>query len=747
VTLCPEECECGVVGYCVECHSLSVNPIPLIHLTDVQELLLQRNNITLLEKDSFVSMTEVDILHIYKCGLRKIELGAFNGLTKLTELFLNGNEISELLTGTFENMSSLEYLDLRYNKIEHLDSAAFSGLGAFSGLTKLTSLLIAGNEISEILPGTFENLSSLEYLDLSDNKIEHLNSAVFSGLGAFSGLTKLTRLSIMSNNISDILPGTFENMSSLKHLDLRYNNLRLLDSAVFSGLVNLKNVDLSANKLQYLHPDAFLGSPNIKRLYIKENVALQIPTARNVIKSHSLSFLDIASCNVSSLSVETFANVSALNLLDLSDNNLRNVDINILRALPELSKLYLYGNRLECDCQLQEVWKWCEESNIQTVRWENVPECDTPSEVEGMGWSVLEKGQCLDGNIQYFGDYENTSYSDTDSGEQEYEYEYRQGYDDDEFFKRYQLPVYAIPFTLGTTCNVIILIIIIWNKDMRTVPNMVILNLAISDIIYLTVLFSEACANRLTGTWQYDGFMCMFVPFCRRMSVGLSAYSVALYSFQRYRVIVSPLQVRVSSQSKWRGIVATFCGVWTVAALFAFPSALSRTLRYEFFKVDHKTYYQNVVIFELLVSCVLPLCVIAFSYIMSARHLAESSRAISEGTQNPQLKTRRNAAKIVVGLTVVFVISYVPYHVFWTYFICSKNYIVSYNINNSFYSSNYKVRCTYLISNCFLSINPCLNPVALFCTSSHFRQHLKRYLTCFCKTSSPSTDFELARRN
>jgi len=131
--------------------------------------------------------------------------------------------------------------------------------------------------------------------------------------------------------------------------------------------------------------------------------------------------------------------------------------------------------------------------------------------------------------------------------------------------------------------------------------------------------------------------------------------------------------VRVSSQPKWRGIEATFCGVWTVAALFAVPSALSKYLCDEVFNVGHTMYYQHVVIFELLVSCVLPLCVIAFSCIMTARHLAENSRSISEGTQNPQLKTSRNAAKIVVGLTVVFVISYVPYHVFWTYFICSKN--------------------------------------------------------------------------
>jgi len=142
-----------------------------------------------------------------------------------------------------------------------------------------------------------------------------------------------------------------------------------------------------------------------------------------------------------------------------------------------------------------------------------------------------------------------------------------------------------------------------------------------------------------------------------------------------------------------------------------------------------------VVIFELLASCV-PLCVIALTYIMSARHLVESSRSISERTQNSHLKTRRNTAKIVVGLTVVFLVSYVPYHVFWTYIIWSQNNEFLFEYTNSYvFRSNSGMQ--YLISTGLLLINSCLNPVALFCTSSPFRQHLKRFLTCFFKTNSP----------
>jgi len=216
------------------------------------------------------------------------------------------------------------------------------------------------------------------------------------------------------------------------------------------------------------------------------------------------------------------------------------------------------------------------------------------------------------------------------------------------FIMQYQVPIYAFPFIIGTTGNIILLVIIICNKDIRTVPNMYILNLASSDVIYLTVFFSEAYANRINHTWLNNEFLCVYVPFSRRMSVGLSAYSVALYSFQRYSVIVRPFQVHVSSQPKWRCIVATFCGVWLVAALFAVPSTLSKYLCQVNILVSSITYNQHVVIFELLVSCILPLTVITFSYIKIVRHLVENSRALSEGIQYTQMETRRNAAKIVL---------------------------------------------------------------------------------------------------
>ena len=428
---------CDTGGHYVSCYNTSLTDLPSKHFTDVRALEI-KYNITLLVKDSFVSLNELEILYIRKCELRTVELGAFNGLIKLRYLIMSSNKIGEILPGTFENMSNLEYLDISYNKIKDLNSTMFSGLEAFNGFTKLTHLLIWGNKITEIRSGTFNNMRCLEYLDLSNNRIEHL------------------------------------------------------DSAVFSGLVNLKYVNLKANKLGYRHPHTFLAILNIIRLCAKKNDIPIIANHRQFINTNDLSQPDRTSCNINSLSVETFANVSALETLDLSYNNLTSIDINILRSLPKLSAMYLHDNPLHCDCQLKELWRWYQDHNIRRDSVEGYWVCLTPN--LGVVWRVLDEIQCPQDNM---------------SNNVEYKEELDKN-PDEELQTKYQDSILIILATLffsllifGTNANVILMIIITCNKDMRTVPNMYILNLAISDIILLTAVIIDYILSLLVRFGLY----------------------------------------------------------------------------------------------------------------------------------------------------------------------------------------------------------------------------------------------------
>jgi hypothetical protein len=583
-------------------------------------------------------------------------------------------------------------------------------------LTHVQGLVLNGNNITSLEKDIFfsEGLTELNNLALDSCELQTIE------VGAFNGLTKLTSLSMKVNQIKEITRHTFEKLSSLEYLYLQSNKIEHLEIDAFSGLVNLQRIYLDFNKLLKLHPNLFVVLPKLERLNLLGNRDLQIPTDSHFISSHSLKILVMSLCNVPSVSVETFANVSALETLDLGHNNLRSIDINILKALPKLSELYLDLNPLQCDCQLKEVWRWCQDHNIKTR--------------QKMQGCVLEELQCLQDNT---------------SNTEEYEQKHKHLEEFEQISKiilavknNVIKPLIIFLIIFGTTCNVIILIIIICNKDMRNVPNMYIFNLAVADMIVLI------CIIIFTTVSEYSLFGTVFPLFFYRFSVDLSAYSVALLSIQRYRITVNPFHVRISSQPTWRGAVATICGVWVVAAFFAIPSTPFKFPYLEpSFVPYYIAYYKRVVAYELLVSCVFPLFVIAFSYIMTARYLVKSSFANYEETQNPQLYTRKNAAKIVLGLTVVFLISYGPMHIAWAYFIFKID--VKFNQQNDpvVWHEEFYIFYIILLAIVLLLVNSCLNPVAIFCTSSQFRKHLKRCLCCCCKTNSTSTDIELARRN
>lgn len=168
-----------------------------------------------------------------------------------------------------------------------------------------------------------------------------------------------------------------------------------------------------------------------------------------------------------------------------------------------------------------------------------------------------------------------------------------------------------------------------------------------------------------------------------------------------------------------------------MAALFAFPTAMVKNKCKRRPLSEFDTYFRLTSLFELLMSCVLPLCVIIFSYCLMSRHLMQNSFSTFGMAQNPQIKKRRNAAKVVLGLTIVFVISYVPSHFLSAfsvfYYKTSERNFVRYSI------------LPFLngMSLCFLCLNSCFNPVALFFTSPAVRMHLKRYLTCCCTNKFP----------
>jgi hypothetical protein len=100
-------------------------------------------------------------------------------------------------------------------------------------------------------------------------------------------------------------------------------------------------------------------------------------------------------------------------------------------------------------------------------------------------------------------------------------------------------------------------------------------------------------------------------------------------------------------------------------------------------------------------------------YSLTARQLL-----ITAGRLETEAKACKTLAKMVLGLTVVFFVSFVPYHIVWLVILWD---IIPYGIGMSYLG---------FTSSCLLAFNSCFNPVALCCTSVTFRKQFKHYLLC-----------------
>ena len=86
--------------------------------------------------------------------------------------------------------------------------------------------------------------------------------------------------------------------------------------------------------------------------------------------------------------------------------------------------------------------------------------------------------------------------------------------------------------------------------------------------------------------------------------------------------------------------------------------------------------------------------------------------------------------KMILSLVVLFAVCFFPNHVFFIWFHFDPNSHDSYNL---FW------HCFRIVGFCLSFINSCINPIALYIVSAHYRKHFNRILCCCREESSQVT--------
>ena len=242
-------------------------------------------------------------------------------------------ELEDIPAEELGKLSRLYVLDVSHNKLEEVPKAVAS-------VPTLTELHMSDNHIMDLDGSPFSMLPNLMLLNLSNNFLMGL------GEDDFVGLDGLQYLYLKLNMISTIHPQTFQPLKNLIKLDIDFNHFRVIEHGVFSNLPSLADLSLSLNFLLSLVNDTF-QTPSLTVLTMNGNVQMTIPPNMFMHCAKSIKSISMHSNNLRKIDAFLFQNLTALEKLDLSNNEISYIPGPFLQESRDLKALILQGNKLQ----------------------------------------------------------------------------------------------------------------------------------------------------------------------------------------------------------------------------------------------------------------------------------------------------------------------------------------------------------------------------------------------------------------
>ncbi|CAI5680705.1 unnamed protein product [Oreochromis niloticus] len=278
---------------------------------------------------------------------------------------------------------------------------------------------------------------------------------------------------------------------------------------------------------------------------------------------------------------------------------------------------------------------------------------------------------------------------------------------------------------------------------MRNGPNALIASLALGDLIYIVIDIPINVYKLLASRFPFNDsivglYLCKLFPFLQKASVGITVLNLCALSVDRYRA--------VASWSRVQGVgiplitVIEIVSIWVLSLILAVPEAIgfdmitfdygNKTIRtcmlspqsafMEFYR-DAKDWWLFGFYF-----CVPLICTAIFYTLMTCEMLNRRNGSLRIALSE-HLKQRREVAKAVFSLVLIFALCWFPLH-------------LSRLLKKMIYNQREKMRCELLNFLLILdyfgmnlaTINSCINPIILYFVSKKFKNCFKSCLCCWC---------------
>ncbi|NXR89696.1 NPFF2 protein, partial [Hypocryptadius cinnamomeus] len=246
---------------------------------------------------------------------------------------------------------------------------------------------------------------------------------------------------------------------------------------------------------------------------------------------------------------------------------------------------------------------------------------------------------------------------------------------------------YLLIFLLCMVGNGGVCFIVLRSKHMRTVTNLFILNLAVSDLLVGLFCMPTTLLDNIIAGWPFGSLVCKMSGMVQGISVSASVFTLVAIAVDRFRCIVHPFKQKLTIPAA----VATIAAIWVLAVAIMCPSAvLLRAREEKRFRVllgagnatrpvfwcreewpepAMRRIYTTVLFANIYLA---PLSLIVLVYarigLSLSRAAAPGPGKRSQERRQGAWKRKRKAIQMLVLVTLLFALSWLP---LWTLMLLS----------------------------------------------------------------------------
>ncbi|KAF4090707.1 hypothetical protein AMELA_G00055340 [Ameiurus melas] len=317
-----------------------------------------------------------------------------------------------------------------------------------------------------------------------------------------------------------------------------------------------------------------------------------------------------------------------------------------------------------------------------------------------------------------------------------------------ETFRIINTIISCVVFVVGLVGNATVLRIIYQHKCMRNGPNALIASLALGDLMYITTDIPITVYKLLMRKWPLDDttfgvFLCKMVPFIQKSSVGITVLNLCALSVDRYRAVASWSRVQGVGIPLLTAVEILL--IWVLSFILAVPEAIgfnmvSFSYRNMTFRTCMLKPSDSSKFMELYVQAkdwwlfgfyfCMPLACTAIFYTLMTFTMLSHRKGTLRIALSDHLKQRREVAKAVFCLVLIFVLCWIPLHLSRIL----KKLVPNPRDENRCDLYSILLILDYLAIN-LITINSCINPIILYFVSKKFKNCFKSCLCCCWRRS------------